>query len=100
MTDDPIDFKAAKRRRVEAEMDADEARWEDVCEQLVQVLTQSEQCDIGIISATLRALIDVLGEDKTETFKNGTQRHVKGMSLHDAVMHIAQRLRIMPHVGK
>jgi hypothetical protein len=60
MTDDPVDFEAFKDRRILAEIDADEAHWWAVVDQLVAVLMKSELSDVGITSAALRALLDVL----------------------------------------
>ena len=60
MPDDPIDFEAFKERRDLAEIDADEAHWWAVVDQLIAVLWKSELSNIGITSATLRALLETL----------------------------------------
>ena len=78
MTDDPIDFEAFKDRRFSAELDAHEAHWWGVVDQLIAVLLKSEESDIGMTSATLRALLEVL--------------HAGGMSRLEALKRIADAL--------
>ena len=54
---DIIDFQFLKNRRTFAEIDADQARWEDVRDRLAEVMATAELSDIGLTSATLNALL-------------------------------------------
>jgi hypothetical protein len=81
MTDEPIDFEAARGRRVEAGIDADQAHWQDVHDRLFQVMVTSGLSDISLTSAALRALLDVLVADG------------KGLSLDDAKDRVSRSAR-------
>jgi hypothetical protein len=57
---DIIDFEAAKDRRTEREIDADQAQWEDLHLGLVGLICKSGRSTIAVTPDTLRALLDVL----------------------------------------
>jgi len=57
---DIIDLDAVKDRRTFAEIEADQAHWESVNGQLVTIMENSELSNNALISASLRALLDVL----------------------------------------
>ena len=60
MTNDIIDFEAAKDLRTRDTIDDDQARWEEVQDRMVRMMCQSELSDIALTSATLNALLEVL----------------------------------------
>ena len=60
MTDKIIEIGAARDRRTCAEIAADEAHWERVCDRLIQVMSDSKLSDTALISTTLSALLDTL----------------------------------------
>lgn len=66
MTNDTIDFGAERERReaqrVIREIKQDEQEWNRVRDQLHALLLQSTLSEVGMTSATLRALIDALIE--------------------------------------
>ena len=78
ITDAIIDFEAAKDRRIEAQIDADGARWNDLRRGLAELMVASEQSDTAITSAALRALLDAL--------------EAGGVNRHDGKQSIAQSL--------
>lgn len=74
-----IDLEAARERLVHRRIDEDEARWDRVRDQLIVVMVASSLSSIGLASATLRALLDVLIDD--------------GMSMADAKQEVSASLR-------
>lgn len=60
MSDAPIDFEAVREQRSLAAIDADQAHWEVICDQLTNIMMTAEMSDHSLTSATLRALLDVL----------------------------------------
>ena len=70
IVDGIVDLNAAKIRaasaRSQKEMDAEEAHWNRVRDQLMAVMMSSELHSLSLISATLRALLEVLQDDGTD----------------------------------
>ena len=70
IVDGIVDLNAAKIRaasaRSQKEMDAEEAHWNRVRDQLMAVMMSSELHSHSLISATLRALLEVLQDDGTD----------------------------------
>lgn len=70
MTDKIIDLKAAREaardRHTEAEIDADEAQWISVRNQLIEVMAASKLFNTQLTSATINALFEVI-QDGDET---------------------------------
>lgn len=60
MNDNIINLNEAKERRAIAESDADEAQWNNLVDQVTNVLMQSDMQNGSLISATLCALLDTL----------------------------------------
>jgi hypothetical protein len=79
---DIIDFKAAKDRRTEREIDADQAQWESVQYQLALTMEASGLNQSSMVSAALSAVFEALD---TDTYNN--------TSCHDAKAFIARSLR-------
>ncbi len=69
LSDGVVDFNAtriqAESERSEKEMDADQAHWERVRDQLMTVMATSGLAPSSLTSATLHALLDVLQTDDT-----------------------------------
>jgi hypothetical protein len=80
MTDDIIKFEVAKDRRTQAEIDADQARWDDVWFQLTGVMTKSKISHTALTSATLRALVDVLEEGCDISRKEAKSRIARSLA--------------------
>lgn len=78
---DVIDFEAAKDRRTERELDAGQAHWESVSDQLAEIMEASGLHQTSLVSAGLRAIIEALD---TDTYAN--------ISRHDAKALIARSL--------
>jgi hypothetical protein len=61
---DIIDFEAERNRRSFAEIDADEANWNSVQQELLTIMSNAvltgKVSEVGLTSATLRALLDML----------------------------------------
>jgi adenylate cyclase class IV len=76
---DIIDLDAVKDRRTFAEIEADQAHWESVNGQLVTIMENSGLSKMALISASLRALFDMLDHPD--------------ISRHDAKTLIAGRLK-------
>ena len=89
----PIDFQQARRRRVEAETEAEHGRWAAARDNVVKVLT-SGLSDASVTSAALRALLDVLEHGRILVADDGTRRLADGMSRHEAAQQIASYLRV------
>ena len=79
MTDKPIDFERAKRRRIEATIGADQAHWQAVHRQLMEVMAASELSGIALTSAALRALLDILMADDDVNLDDAKQRIAKSL---------------------
>ena len=91
---DPIDFQQARRRRVEAESEAEHGRWAAARDNVVKVLVTSGLSDTSVTSAALRALLDVLEHGRIVVADDGNRRLANGMSRHEAVQQIASYLRV------
>jgi hypothetical protein len=79
---DIIDFESKKDRRIEAEIEADQAHWESVQYQLALTMEASGLSQSSMVSAALSAVFETLD---TDTYNN--------MSRHDAKAFIARSLK-------
>jgi hypothetical protein len=57
---EPINFEAARGRRTEREIDANQAEWEATREQLFTVMMSSRLYYGSTVSAALRAMLEML----------------------------------------
>ena len=73
MTNEPIDFEAARERREMAEIDADQVDWEILNLSLLETMVSSEKSDRAVTSATLRALLDFLTANDAMTLEEAKQ---------------------------
>ena len=91
---DPIDFNQARRRRVEAETEAEHGRWGAARDNVVKVLVTSGLSNTSVTSAAVRALLDVLEHGRIVVADDGNRRLADGMSRYEAAQQIASYLRV------
>ena len=83
MNDDDkiISFEAAQDRRDEAQIDTDQAHWEDLRERLLAIMMASDLHNTSLVSATVNALIEALAQNGLDTndAKTAVTRCIRAM---------------------